>query len=110
LQELEKRIFEHDTCVEEKKPDELLAVTLEQVHVAEKAAEQARQRAQAAAQRFDSARLALRESQAAARKQGGEEGGEKLVGMPIDIKVGSGFRVQVWWSHGLASCPLLLLL
>ena len=25
-QELEKRIFEHDTCVEEQKPDELLKV------------------------------------------------------------------------------------
>ncbi len=33
-EELEKRITEHDTCVEEKKPEELVRVTLDQVGAA----------------------------------------------------------------------------
>ncbi|KAG1662647.1 hypothetical protein FOA52_009632 [Chlamydomonas sp. UWO 241] len=88
--ELEKRIFEHDVCVGETKSDELVKVTLEQIHAAETTVEEARSRAHASSHRFDGARLALRESTAAKSVAGrdggvGDEAGA-LPGVPVDIK------------------------
>mmetsp|Transcript_27642 Transcript_27642/g.51036 ORF Transcript_27642/g.51036 Transcript_27642/m.51036 type:complete len:345 (-) Transcript_27642:731-1765(-) len=60
-QELEKRIFEHDMCVEEKKSEALIATTLEQIHIAEANLDQVRSAAKVASERFDLAKLALRE-------------------------------------------------
>jgi len=91
-QELEKRIFEHDLCVEEKKPDELLTATLDAIKAAEAVVAAAQAAASAAADRLDLAKLRLREQQAAEREAqgantGGEEGcEEELPGAPVDIR------------------------
>lgn len=65
--ELEKRISEHDTCVAEQKPDELVKVTLSLVHEAEETLDAAKARAAEAAERLQDARLAQRKAEAAAK-------------------------------------------
>ena len=62
-------------------------MTLGQIHEAEAAVEAARKTSAAAAERLDTARLALREQQAAQQEEAGEA---TLVGVPVEIKVGLG--------------------
>ncbi|KAL6763750.1 hypothetical protein V8C86DRAFT_2489622 [Haematococcus lacustris] len=90
-EELEKRIFEHDTCVGEHKPEELIKVTLDQIKAHEVALHEAQTQAAGAAAALSTARLTLREQQAAEQAvQGkevqGEEGEDSLPGLPLDIK------------------------
>ncbi|KAG2447689.1 hypothetical protein HYH02_007149 [Chlamydomonas schloesseri] len=83
--ELEKRIFEYDTCVEEQKPDSLTQAALDQVHVAEKVVEEAKARAADASQALDEARLRLRdEVEQGAEEEGGADAA--LPGIPVPIK------------------------
>lgn len=84
-EELEKRITEHDMCVDEKKPEELVRVTLDQIHAAEGVVAQARQRAAEAAEALDAARLQLREQQQQQLEVAGEET-EALPGAPVAVK------------------------
>ncbi|KAG2430274.1 hypothetical protein HXX76_010369 [Chlamydomonas incerta] len=80
--ELEKRIFEYDTCVEEKKPDSLTQAALDQVHVAEKVVDEARARAAEASHALDESRLRLREEV----EQEVEQADAALPGIPVPIK------------------------
>ncbi|PNW82433.1 hypothetical protein CHLRE_06g278700v5 [Chlamydomonas reinhardtii] len=83
--ELEKRIFEYDTCVEEKKPDSLTQAALDQVHVAEKVVDEARARAAEASHALDESRLRLREEvEQVAADEGGADAA--LPGIPVPIK------------------------
>ncbi|GFH11519.1 predicted protein [Haematococcus lacustris] len=62
-EELEKRIFEHDTCVGEHKPEELIKVTLDQIKAHEGALRETQTQAAGAAAALSAARLTLREQQ-----------------------------------------------
>ena len=85
--ELEKRIREHDTCVEEGKGSELIEVTVVQIKNAEQTLDEARAVASRASDELAMSKLALREAQ-----QDTEEGvGESAVtgpsrGITVDIK------------------------
>ncbi|EFJ52920.1 hypothetical protein VOLCADRAFT_115853 [Volvox carteri f. nagariensis] len=83
--ELEKRIHEYDTCVEEKKPEGLTGVALDQIHSAEKVVEDARKRATEAAEALDTARLRLHREQQQQLAEGGEEA-EALPGVPVAVR------------------------
>lgn len=74
--ELEKRITEHDTCVAERKPEELVRVTLDLIHEAEGALEEAKGRAAEAAEALRDAKLAQRRAEAAEKGEA-RAGGER---------------------------------
>lgn len=78
-QELEKRITEHDTCVQEGKSQELLDVTLQHIKGQEEAVEKCTAEAKEALGQLQMAKLQLRETEA-----GGEE--EELPGQMVTIK------------------------
>ncbi|KAG2492307.1 hypothetical protein HYH03_009261 [Edaphochlamys debaryana] len=84
--ELEKRITEYDICVEERKPEGLTAVALDQVKQQEQVVATAKGRAAEAAEALDAARLALREHQQQQAAAGEGEGGEALPGLPVAVK------------------------
>ncbi|KXZ44826.1 hypothetical protein GPECTOR_61g779 [Gonium pectorale] len=85
--ELEKRIHEYDICVEERKPEGLTQVALDQVHAAEAVVAEARAHAAEAAEALDAARLALRRQQQEAAAAGdGEDGEAPPPGVPVAIK------------------------
>ncbi|GLI61511.1 hypothetical protein VaNZ11_003891 [Volvox africanus] len=83
--ELEKRIHEYDTCVEEKKPEGLTQVALDQVHLAEQVVEDTRRRAVEAAEALDEARLRLRREQQQQLAEGGAEA-EALPGVQVAVR------------------------
>mmetsp|Transcript_17327 Transcript_17327/g.52118 ORF Transcript_17327/g.52118 Transcript_17327/m.52118 type:complete len:511 (-) Transcript_17327:11-1543(-) len=83
--ELEKRIFEHDTCVQENKPDDLIKMTLDQIKLSELTVESAKARATEASRRLDAARLALRESVAAATHCDGVDEAP-IAGIAVEIR------------------------
>ncbi|GIL92240.1 hypothetical protein Vretimale_18469 [Volvox reticuliferus] len=83
--ELEKRIHEYDTCVEEKKPEGLTQVALDEVHQAEQMVEDSRRRAVEAAEVLDAARLQLRREQQQQLAEGGEDA-EALPGVQVAVR------------------------
>ena len=78
-QEMEKRITEHDTCVLEGNPQELVEVTLQHIKGQEEAVEKATADAKEATMKLQLAKLQLRETEA-----GGEE--EELPGQLVSIR------------------------
>jgi len=78
--ELEKRISEYDDCVAERKPEDLIKVTLNMIKEAEETLETAKRSARESALAHQDAKAVMRE------KQQSEDFDDQLPGIPIDLK------------------------
>jgi hypothetical protein len=77
--ELEKRINEHDLCIEEKKSTEIISATLASIKEAEKVVDERKAASTAAFEALDTARFNAREKKL-------ETDSQLLPGIPMDIK------------------------
>jgi hypothetical protein len=85
-EELEKRIFEHDMCVQERKMPELLEATLRSIKDQEEAVDIAASRARVAEEALAECRLLLRKERALAEGEEASSDEPLLPGVMINLR------------------------
>ncbi|CAG9464649.1 unnamed protein product [Pedinophyceae sp. YPF-701] len=84
--EYERRVFEYDTSVEERRADEILKAALASVKEAEEHLKAMRDRASLSTAKLQDARMRLREERAKLEEEHAVDAGEELEGRTVEIK------------------------